>query len=184
MRLTKAATAGLAVVAVLAIAGTGFAAFTTSAYIQGNAQAGTLGPYVWGPYPTHSASGTAVCSVTRGTTNYPGDTLFLSAGNLGPDTQCTYADVLDNLGTLPGNTTAQITSASGGLCSVLDYQDLFFSPAVVIGSGGQVGATSNTVYPGPSLIWAGDITLPGSVGSAHQGQSCSFTVTLTGTAGT
>jgi hypothetical protein len=50
--LSKAATAGLIVVALSGMAGTGFVAVTPSAYADGVATAGTLGPLMPVPTPT------------------------------------------------------------------------------------------------------------------------------------
>ncbi|MGC2288515.1 MAG: hypothetical protein WA688_01480 [Thermoplasmata archaeon] len=184
MRL-KAATAGLVAVALLVTAGTGFAAFTSSAYVNGTATAGTLGPLVWGTSPTQSESAASVvCGATLGSTLVSGDTLVLTAGNLAPGQECSYADTIDNMGSLPAAATEQVTYASGTLCAVLVYQDTFFSPPTTIGTGGQTGPMSNIVPPGPAFVWGGDIRLSGSASNAYQDTSCSFTVTLTGTAGT
>lgn len=184
MRL-KAVMAGLACLAILVSAGTGFAAFTSVAYLNGSAGAGTLGPLVWGPSPTHSESaGNDVCTATTGKTVTAGDTLLLSATNLLPGDECTYADTLTNLGSLPATGTEQITGASGTLCAVTVFQDNFFSPSTTVGSGGQIGATTNVVTPSTPFLWGGDIRLSTSAGNAYQDTSCSFMVTLTGTAGT
>lgn len=181
---SKAATAALVAVALLATAGTGFAAFTSVAYLDGSTTAGTLGPLIWGSSPTHSASASSVdCGATLGTTSVAGDTLLLTATNLAPGEECTFEDTINNMGSLPATATEQVTSASGTLCAVLEFQDNFFSPATAIGSGGQTGATINTVAPGPTFVWGGDIGLPMDVDNSYQDTSCSFTITLTGTAG-
>ena len=185
MRRTRAAMTGLVTLAALLAVGTGFAAFTSSAYIQGTGAAGTLGPLVWGPSPAYGGFATNdICAADRGTTSSAGDTLFLTAGNLAPGDICSYGDSLNNLGSLPATVSERITSASGGLCAVLAFGDNFFSPSVVIGAGGQTSALTHVVPAGSYIQWAGFIHLLPTAGSGHLGQTCSFQVTLTGTAGT
>lgn len=184
MRKSRAVAAGLTVLAVLAVSGTGFAAFTTAAFEHPNAAAGTLGPLVWGEGPTATAFGYGdVCNATVGTTNTAGDTIFLLATGLLPGDFCTFGDTLANLGSLPAASSAQVTSASGTLCTVLTYADTFFNPSITVGTGGQVGAHTPTIHAHGQINWAGTISLPASTGNAYQGTSCAFMVTITGTAG-
>lgn len=186
MRLSKGATVGLVAVTVLVTAGTGFAAFTSSAYVQAHGAAGTLGPLVWGPTPGYGGfGGNDVCNAVQATTNSPGDTLTLTAGNLIPGDICSYGDTLSNLGNLPATVTEQITSANGGLCAVLSYGDNFFTPSVVVGSGGQTSSLSHVIpADSSSFQWEGFISLSYTASNSYQYQSCDFVVTLTGTAGT
>lgn len=184
MRRSGAVAAGLVVLAVLAVSGTGFAAFTTSAFINQNAAAGTLGPLVWGQGPTATAYGIGDrCNATVTTTVLPDDTLDLKAQNLTPGDFCTYGDTLSNLGSIPAASTAQITSASGGLCAVLTYADTFFNPSVTVGAGGQIGAHHSTIHAHGLINWAGTISLPSRTPSEYSGTSCDFVVTITGSAG-
>jgi hypothetical protein len=177
---------GLVIVAVLTMVGTGYAAFSTSGYLRGSASAGTIGPLTWGAGPTSTGYGSNdVCNAVVGTTNVAGDTLFITADKLLPGDYCTFGDTLTlSGGSLPANTTAVVTSSSGGLCAVLHYGDSFFSHSIVLGSGGQVGNVWHVIQPGHSMNWAGTISLPGNTGNAYQGLGCSFVVTLTGAAGT
>jgi hypothetical protein len=184
VRLTKASTTGLVVVAVLLTAGTGFAAFTAQAFVNGNATAGTLGPLVWNPGPTSSGFGGGACSVVRGETTLPDDTLFITAGNLAPGASCTYGDALTNEGSLPATVSGTITSATGTLCTALYYGDTFFSTSIPIGAGGQTGPTTVGIGAHAEINWAGTITLPSDTSSAYLGDTCDFTVTVTATAGT
>jgi hypothetical protein len=182
MRLTKAATTGLVVVAVVAIAGTGFAAFTTSAFITANGGAGNLGPLVWGTTPAYGGfASNDICTATTGTTSSPGDTLVLTAGNLLPGDTCAYGDVLNNLGSLPAGATEEITTASGSLCSSLVYEDNFFSPSVPV-SVGQTSTVPHTIPAagGPGLQWEGFIQLSASAGNVG-GENCHFIVTVSAT---
>jgi hypothetical protein len=186
MRLTKAATTGLVILAVLLTAGTGFAAFTSGAYIPITVSSGTLGPLVWGSSPTNSSyAPNDVCTAVRGTTTNPGDTLILTATGLLPGDFCTFGDTLRNLGTIPAKTTSEISGDPiGGLCAVLTYSDSFFSPSTIVGTGGQSGSVSHTIPAGHTINWAGTIQLPSNTPSNYAGDGCSFVVTLTGSAGT
>lgn len=185
MRHTKVALAALAVLAVCFTAGTGFAAFTSSAYVNGQGQAGTEGPLVWGSEPAFGGyAANDVCNAVRTTTNSPGDTLVLTAGNLAPGDLCSYGDSLKNLGSLPAHAHEKVTSATGGLCAVLTFGDNFFSPSIVVGSGGQTGAVTHTLSAGGHIQWAGFIELASGAGNAYQGSSCTFVVTVTGSVGT
>jgi hypothetical protein len=185
VRLTKGATIGLVAVAVLVTAGTGFAAFTSTAYVGGSARTGNLGPLTWGLSPAYGGfAPNDVCTAVTGTTTNPDDTLFLTADYLLPGDICSYGDSLSNAGSLPAGVTEQITSASGPLCAVLVFGDNFFSPSVTIGSGGQTSTLSHVVPATGSIQWEGFIHLPSSAGSSYEGTSCNFVVTLTGTAGT
>ncbi len=174
----------LAVVAVVAVGGIGFGAFTSSAYVQVQATTGTVGPLVWGPSPAYGGfAANDVCSAVRGTTSSAGDTLFLTASNLAPGDICSYGDSLSNLGSLPAVVGEQVTSASGTLCPVVAFGDNFFSPSTLIGSGGQVSALQHTVPASSYIQWAGFVHLLPSAGNSYEGGSCTFVVTLTGTAG-
>ena len=184
MRFPRWVAAALIGVTILAAGGTGFAAFTTSAFVNGSASAGTLGPLTWGDSPVSSWSASNdVCSASVGTTDSSGDTLILSATNLAPGDYCGFADTLYNAGSLPAAATESITSASGGLCSQVQFGDVFFSPSVTIGAGGQTGAQSKTLPADSAIIWEGTIAFSSSASNAFEDSSCSFQATLTGTAG-
>ena len=97
-----------ALVAVVAVGGIGFATFTANAYVNGNAQAGYL-QLQWGPEPTTTPSAYYVaCTAVVGQTNTAGDTLTVTATNLAPGDSCTFADTLNDIGSLPANTYAQL----------------------------------------------------------------------------
>lgn len=185
MHLTKGLTAGLVAVTLLVTVGTGFAAFTANAYVNGSARAGTLGPLTWGPSPAYGGfAPNDVCTADVGATNAPSDTLFLTADNLAPGDICSFGDSLSNGGSLPATVSEKITSASGGLCAVLFFGDNFFNPSVLIGPGGQTSTLTHVVPAGSFIQWEGFIHFSHSAGNAYQGLSCHFVVTLTGTAGT
>ena len=186
MRSLRAIGSVLAIVAVFTVVGTGYAAFASSAYLNGSASAGTLGPLVWGPEP--GAGGYEsynVCTVTVGTTTQTGDTLFLTASNLAPGDICSYGDSLANLGSLPAVAGEVVTHSSGGLCSALAYGDNFFSPSIVLGPGGQTSPLTHSISAngGIPLQWEGFVHFLPNSGNGYSGQSCAFTITLTASAG-
>jgi hypothetical protein len=186
MNRRSAVATGLVAIAVVLTAGTGFAAFTTGAQVVGKGATGTLGPFVWGSSPgMGNYSSFDNCTAWTGTTTTTGDTLFLSSKNIAPGDICSYGDTLTNRGSLPATTTEMIdTGASGALCSKLRFQDNFFSPSVVIGSGGQHSSIPHTIGSLASFNWAGSVQLESGIGNSFSGQSCTFMVTVTGTAGT
>jgi len=97
-----------ALVAVVAVGGIGFATFTANAYVNGNAQAGYL-QLQWGAEPASTPSASYVaCSAVVGQTTTAGDTLTVYASNLAPGDSCNFADSLNDVGTLPGTTYAQL----------------------------------------------------------------------------
>ncbi|MGD1100151.1 MAG: hypothetical protein ABR888_07430 [Thermoplasmata archaeon] len=184
MRSTKAMTVGLIAVAVLATAGTGFAAFTSSAFVNGSASAGTLGPMAWGSEPASAGlSSYSSCLATVSTTSSPSDTLDLVAGNLAPGDLCSFGDSLHNAGSLPALASETITSTSGDLCAVTVFSDSFFTPSTLVGAGGETGALAHTVPAGSSIQWAGFIQLSPTAGNAYSDTSCGFSITLTGSVG-
>lgn len=174
----------LVVFALVLTAGTGYAAFTASAFIGGTAQAGTLGPLTWGPPTAHGYGSYDSCTVSIQPGAPTNGVLDLYANNLAPGDFCGYSATLSNAGNLPATVTETITSASGGLCAVLIYSDNGFTPGVTIGAGGQTGGTSFVVPASGDISWGGTILLPSDASGVYGGQSCDFEVTLTGSAGT
>ena len=185
MRPSKAVMVGLVVASVIAIGGTGFAAFTSTAYISATGTAGTVGPLTWGT--GHSlvygkggiGSNYVTCSASVGPSNH----LYLSANNLGPGDFCYYADSLNNAGSLPAVPSEAIGTSSGSACSSMYYGDNVFSPEIIVGSGGQTaGPNSAWTIPAYGLQdWVMIIQLSPYAGGSGGG-SCGFLVTVTGTA--
>lgn len=183
MTRTRVPLIAIAILAVAVCAGTGYAAFTASAYVNGTATAGTLGPLTWGSYSAHGYGVDIVCSDSTGETSLPLDTLYLTASNLVPGTFCGYAADIANHGSLPATVTEQITSASGGLCGALIYSDNAFTSGVPITSG-AVGSLSFVVPGEGSLAWGATLYFPSPPPPGSlSGATCSFMVTLTGSAG-
>lgn len=142
----------------VALAGLGFATFTSTATMQVLATAGTIDAdfasasvYSKPDYTTTSITGT-------------GNALVVTIGALAPGDQVIVQFNIQNLGNLPGTLSTQVTEASGA--GPLTYSD------TVSGTIGA-GATQGTYYA--------YITLPAGKGTA--GTLYGFTVTLTATAG-
>lgn len=181
----------VAVVAAVAIGGIGFAAFTTTAYIGGNAAAGTLGPLTWTSDSTPVGSESFdVCSQAITTTSVTSDTYVITATNLAPGDYCSYWATLNNGGSIPANVYAELTYYTGAACDVTTLFDSLTGPI-------QPGETYGTTY-GPitvpaygSIPYSAELALttanlgqsPSGVGNGAQGEGCSFTVTFTATAG-
>lgn len=151
--------------------------------MNGTATAGTLGPITWGSSSAHGFGSGIVCSTSVGKTVLPLDTLYLTASNLVPGNFCGYSAFLQNGGNLPATVTEQITSASGGLCGALIYSDNAFTSGVPITSG-ATGSLSYLIPAEGSFPWGATLYFesPPPPGS-FSGTTCSFTVTLTGSAG-
>jgi hypothetical protein len=184
--MRKVGLLGLAtLIAVVAVGGIGFAQFTTSAYLSGNASAGTLGPLTWSNVGETTLSSTYVtCTVTIGTTTNTSDTLEVTVGNLAPGDYCMFSADLNNGGSIPANVYAEVTCYTqtlGGCTQTSLYDN--FAPS---GAGesynviyGPITVTSST-----PLAYSGEIQLSPGIGNAYQGATCVFTVTFSATAGT
>jgi len=159
------------VVAVLAVGGIGFAAFTSTATIQGTVSSGTFGPLTWDHGATGAPSPVASESCSSiGVAN----NLTISGAKFAPGESCTLTDVLTNHGTLPGLLTETYTLTGTAACpgSEWSYTDTISSapaPGVPIAAGGSV---SDTITIG----------LSASAGNPCQNQSVALTATVLGTA--
>ena len=160
------------VVAVLAVGGIGFAAFTSTATIQGTVSSGTFGPLTWdsGSPGIPSPVASETCSSAG-----VGSNLTISGAEFAPGESCTVTDVLTNHGTLPGlltETYSLVGSSASCPGSEWTYTDTISSapaPGVPIAAGGSV---SDTITIG----------LSASAGNPCQDQSVALTATVTGTA--
>lgn len=184
VRRTRIPAGALALLTVLLVAGTGFAAFTTTVSVQGSASAGTLGPFYWGATPTSNGFGTySACSDSTSTTHSSDDTLNVVATNLAPGDLCGYSADLYNPGSLPAYVNETLSSTSGSLCAELDFSSNGFTPGVTIGAGGQTGSTNYLVPANGHIPWGGTIYLPSTADDSVMGGTCTFTVSVTGSAG-
>jgi hypothetical protein len=169
-----------AIVAVVAVGGIGFASFTATAYLNGSAQAGTI-QLQWGADPVATPSATYVtCSAVVGETTTAGDTLTVSASNLAPGDSCSFADSLNDVGSLPGTTYAQLQAPTfaGGDSSwfATDTYGTHSYPPVE----SPLGPIS--IAPGAPIAYT--LTWGLNSGDAsNQGASVSFTILFTATAG-
>ncbi len=177
----------VAVVAVIALGGIGFAAFSATATINGQATAGSFG-LVWGSSPTNSPTqmDSSVCSA--GTAS--GATWSsLSGSYFAPGDGCTFADSLTVTGNLPGTISESLTvsdTAMGCGLQYWTYTDTFVG-AQTFSSGqanGPVSVPSGTVAvtSGEVFSFGGTFTLTSGAPNGCQGDVLSISVTITGTA--
>ena len=174
----------VAVVALVAVGGIGFAAFSTSAYLNGAASAGTLGPLTWSNLGTTTTSSAYVtCTVVTGTQTNTSDTLVVTVGNLAPGDLCQFSGDLNNGGSIPANVYSLVTcydQTTGG-CTVTSLYDNFAPAGAGESYGIQYGPI--TISSGSPLAYSGTVQLTPGLGNAYQGATCTFTVTFTATAG-
>lgn len=176
---TKTTLVSLLAISLLAFAGLGYSAFTSSINATGSATAGTLvlgfaTPATGG---TNTPTGSGGCAFS-GT----GSSTTLSVTNMAPGDSCTATITVTNSGSLPSS--SETTSVSGGsyLCSPTQTYNCFNVKdnlglnleAPSNGAGGAIAAGSSFVY---------SVTVTLGAGSTQQSASGSFTITLTGTVG-
>jgi hypothetical protein len=180
----------VAAVAIVAVGGIGYAAFTSTAYINGNIGAGTVQLAWCNPdYASCAAYFGAVAPATSYETdpgvnncptpnvietNTPEDTLVLSATNLAPGDYCTFTASLENTGNLPVSVTGTGPYNGAGSCGDLVYGDNI--------NGGDLGYTPSS----PSISVGGSFGFQASLGlsssASTQSETCTFDVSFTGTA--
>ncbi|HTT44747.1 MAG TPA: hypothetical protein VMH38_01865 [Thermoplasmata archaeon] len=169
----------VAMVAVVAVGGIGFAAFTTSAYINGAANAGTFQLQWQGPTTGVGSETYNTCPAPTGsTTTNTSDTLTLTAGNLAPGDSCTFTAVLADVGSLPGQTYDFISAVSGP-CTWFFYDNYggHAAPPVPETPLGPI-----SIAPGSPIAYSATLGLWSGQDNSCQGASLSFTVEVTGTA--
>jgi hypothetical protein len=170
----------VAAVAIVAVGGIGFAAFTSVAYVNGTGTAANVGPLTWNDYTAGSGTDGATCSTSSSS---PYTTLTLTVNGLIPGGSCNVMPTLYNGGGYP---LTLATSASGwsvvanpnsGNCNDFDYSD-----ASGIDTGSSVTTGSGSIGASTSAPYSVTISLGSGAGNTDQGLSCSLTVTITGTA--
>jgi len=168
----------VAVVAFVAVGGLGFAAFTTSAYINGSASAGTFQLQWQGPASgTPSAYYNTCPTPYATTTTNSSDTLVLSAGNLAPGDYCVFTAQLVDIGTLPGNSYDFVSTDAYSGCSWFltdNFGGHHNPPETPLGPIG--------IAPGSPISYSATLGLSGGQGNGCQSAWLTFTVTVTGTA--
>ena len=113
--------AGMAI-AVVAVVGTGFAAFTATATVNGRATAGSVGltivnTYVGGCNSFYGAQTPGPGNVTFSDLNEQRTAVTLTISNLTPSAYCGAWVQLENTGSVPVNLSlALLTAGSGGVC--------------------------------------------------------------------
>jgi hypothetical protein len=167
----------VAVVAVAAAGGIGFAAFTSNAYIGITVASGTLGPLYWSnaatPVPTESFDN---CGQYFTTFINSSDTWVISATNLAPGDGCVFAADLNNAGSIPAVVTATFYGNVMPFCSVSN----------TVGTPTRSGPIG-TIAPGGYLPYSIDEYFFAGEGNAWNTggpYSCSVSITFTATAGT
>lgn len=138
----------VAAVAIVAVGGVGFAAFTATAGVNVTANSGTVGPLTWsnGGY-----SGSGGCQPPS--TSDSGNTLVLVATSLGPSESCIFTATLSNAGTLPATLTEGVPSYSADCSGSNIYSDnVLDGPVEEIAAGGSWSGFSATVGPIASEI--------------------------------
>lgn len=171
----------VAIVAVIAVGGIGYAAFSTTAYVNGVTKAGTLGPLIW---TNASSGGTGTetfdqCTDSIGMTTIASDTFFINSKNLAPGDSCTFNATITNHGSIPANTylTGAVGAVSTG-CGVISVYDSWFGYE-------HAGVTNGpkTLNSGVGTNYIVTSTLNSGLGNSWQGTECDFVLTLSATAG-
>jgi hypothetical protein len=175
----------VAAVAIVAVGGIGFAAFTSSVTVNGTASAGNIVlEFASNPYGTGASTPSgATCTLQTygGTTT----TISISASNLAPNQYCSFVLTITNAGSLPANSESSLfTASSGSYCSssgeinCIWVQDSL-SPSPLNSETGVYTGSGTTVIPaGGTLTYTIYTTLP--AGSTDQSTSLGFSISLTG----
>ncbi len=173
----------IAMVAVVAVGGIGFATYTSSITVNGSAASGDLNLAF---YTSGVTDGTyAVCSVTSLT----GTVATISASDLSPGDSCSVTLGVANYGSLPATSeSSQLTSYSGQLCGPYGtYNCLGVADNL---NGVSLNSEYNSGGSGNLGIPAGGGVLPGyyvvtiyEPSGTTQAVSISFSITFTGYVG-
>lgn len=169
----------VAVVAVVAAGGIGFAAFTSSAYINITVASGTLGPLYWANEQTPTSTESFdVCQQSITTFVNTSDTWNLAATNLAPGDQCTFTASLYNAGTIPANVVATFNGNIMPFCGA-SYTIGTPARSGPIGTAGP-SSTSPIVFTVQEGMFSG-LGNTWNIGGPY---SCSVSIDFTATAGT
>jgi hypothetical protein len=175
----------VAAVAIVAVGGIGFAAFTASVYVDGSGAAGSVAlSFTSNPYGTAASSPAgATCAIQ----SYGGSTgtITVAASNLEPGQYCTFTLSVQNVGTLPiTSETSTYAYVSGSVCNSGGQMNcIWVSDGIGLNTEtGTSGSDSTTIPVSGEYTYILYVELPG--GSTIQSTALSFTITLTGSAGT
>lgn len=168
----------VAAIAIVAVGGIGFAAFTANAYVNGTAGAGYAEVHFSGAYST-VVSGQVICSAGFSSSgDYLGDdnVMTITASEFAPGDYCTVTESAVNGGTVGETVTssgAAITGVSGGdMCGGNEWTTY---------DNAYPGENYGSYAPGGSFSVSVTIELNSNAGNECQGATASFSDTLTGT---
>ena len=163
----------VAAIAIVAVGGIGFAAFTANAYVNGNATAGYAEVHFSGPYST-SVSGQVICSASFSSSgDYLSDdnVMTITATGFAPGDYCTVSESAVNGGTVGetvSSTGPAIGTISGGSgCGSNEWTATDNGPWGSVGPGGTIDYVTVT------------ISLNSNAGNECQGATAPFSDTLT-----
>lgn len=161
------------VVALVGAGGIGFAAFTTTATVNGSATGGTAELH-WSGTPSTSASGYVTgCSPSFGTSDGIGATVMtIAAAGFAPGDSCTVTENLVNGGTVgltftSAPTITGITNGNG--CGTNEW------------TIGDNVASSGNQAPGSTFAFTVTVTLNSGAGNECQGAVAALSDVVTGT---
>ena len=172
----------IAMVAVVAVGGIGFATYSSSITVTGSANSGSL-DIAFYTY-SDSVGAYAQCTVT----SLSGSVAEVSVSDLSPGDSCTITLGVANYGSLPATSESSQLSATGNLCaSPSAYNCIGVEDNL---NDGNLNSEYNTQGYGVLGIPAGGGVLPGyyiltiyEPSGTTQAVSLSFTITFTGYVG-
>ncbi|MGI0128730.1 MAG: hypothetical protein ACREEC_01010 [Thermoplasmata archaeon] len=174
----------VAMIAVVAVGGIGFAAYTSSATVYGSASSGNLALAF--DYGNPTGGTYANCAVF----DLIGNTVHISATDLSPGDSCSVTLGVINNGSLPA--TSEATSfgfTSGSVCNSLGQMNCI---QVTDNLGVQglntetgLGGIDNKGIAGGGGLYPGNykVTVTEPSGSTDQSLTLSYTITFTGSVG-
>ena len=186
----------VAMVAIVAAGGMGFAAWTSVIVVTGSGNAGTLGAVEWGASPSSTPgningySDSLVCNpgTVTGPTNGYWDSGFIGQ-YFAPGDYCYFANTISLVG---GNVNVLLSetitiSDTLGCLAYWTYADSIIGTLSPVGSGtGPVTVgpiTDSTLSPGgPSAPFDGYLLLDNNAPTGCWGDTISWSATVTGTA--
>ena len=187
--------------ALVVVAGTGFAAFTATATVNGRANAASVGLDFTGTY-------TYACDYWYNIPGAPGNisvtavsspvtSISVTASNLTPGVYCTVAAAVENTGSVPENISVALeTAGSNGMCTALELNcytvftwsgisnggNIYWIGAPNYGTPTDVSNNFVTLQPGASFFDFYGVTIPEGSNDATPA-SAQFTLVYTASAG-